>query len=227
MKKLNFSSELAYFIGLPLIAFATALAVEADFGVSMVVAPAYILYAKLNSYFTFFTYGMAEYVLQAFLLIVLMIVVRKFRPYFLLSFVSAIFYGILLDCSMWIVSLLPFDNLYYRILLFVISLPLTTLGIAIILRSYFAPEVYELFIKECAKKLNLSNAKFKLFYDLASCAISIILSFILFGLWHFEGVNVGTIICALISGPLVGLFTKLLDSLFIFKDYLPLKKYFE
>ena len=46
MKKVKFSTEISYFLGIILLAAATTLMVKADFGVSMVVAPAYILHLK-------------------------------------------------------------------------------------------------------------------------------------------------------------------------------------
>ena len=44
MKKPVFYTELAYILGLVLLALGTALTVYGNFGVSMVVAPAYILF---------------------------------------------------------------------------------------------------------------------------------------------------------------------------------------
>lgn len=64
MKK-RFSSELAYILGIVLVALGVVFMEKADFGVSMVVAPAYILYRWLSPIWGFFTFGMAEYCLQA------------------------------------------------------------------------------------------------------------------------------------------------------------------
>ena len=61
-------SELAYFFGILVLALGTALMERADFGISMVVAPAYILHLKLSEYLPFFSFGVAEYVFQAVLL---------------------------------------------------------------------------------------------------------------------------------------------------------------
>lgn len=46
--KRRFSTELAYAVGIVLVAFGTALMEKANFGVSMVVAPAYVLYRWLS-----------------------------------------------------------------------------------------------------------------------------------------------------------------------------------
>lgn len=69
MKKRTFYTELAYILGLIVLAFSAALMEASDLGVSMIVAPAYLLHLKLSQTFAFFTFGMAEYTLQAALLI--------------------------------------------------------------------------------------------------------------------------------------------------------------
>ena len=78
MKKVTFSTELAYILGLTLIAVGVVFMEKANFGVSMIVAPAYILFRFLSNYLPFFTFGMAEYILQALLIIFLFIILRKF-----------------------------------------------------------------------------------------------------------------------------------------------------
>ena len=67
--KRKFSTELAYVFGIVLVALGVVLMEKADFGVSMVVAPAYLLYRWLSPMWSFVTFGMAEYCLQAVLLV--------------------------------------------------------------------------------------------------------------------------------------------------------------
>ena len=97
MKKRTLYTEWAYVLGMVGLSLSVALMTRADFGVSMVVAPAYLLYLKVNSLWPTFTFGMAEYTLQAALLLFTILAAKKFRPYFLFSFVTAVLYGFLLD----------------------------------------------------------------------------------------------------------------------------------
>ena len=60
-KKIKVPSEAVYVASCVLLALAVAMLTAADFGVSMIVAPAYILHLKLG----FLTFGQAEYVIQA------------------------------------------------------------------------------------------------------------------------------------------------------------------
>ena len=88
MKK-KFSTELAYILGIVTLSFGVAFMEKADFGVSMVIAPAYVLYRAISPHLPFFTFGMAEYCFQGLLLLVLMLLLRRFRLSFLFSFVTA------------------------------------------------------------------------------------------------------------------------------------------
>lgn len=74
--KRTFSTELAYVFGIVFVALGVVLMEKADFGVSMVVAPAYLLYRWLSPVWSFVTFGMAEYCLQAVLLLVMCLLLR-------------------------------------------------------------------------------------------------------------------------------------------------------
>ena len=69
--KIHFSTELAYALGLIFIALSVALMQRANFGLSMIVAPAYILHLKISEFLPFFSFGMAEYTLQDVILLLL------------------------------------------------------------------------------------------------------------------------------------------------------------
>ena len=58
--KRTFSTELAYVFGIVFVARGVVLMEKADFGVSMVVAPAYLLYRWLSPVWSFVSFGMAE-----------------------------------------------------------------------------------------------------------------------------------------------------------------------
>lgn len=227
MKKKVFYSELAYIVGLVSLALSAAFMERADFGVSMVVAPAYLLHLKVSQYLPFFSFGMAEYTLQAVLLIVMVIVIRKFRLSYLFSFVTAVVYGFVLDLSMMCVAFIPSELLVTRIILYIIGLLGCAIGVSLLFHTYISPEVYELFVKEVSGIMKVDINKFKTIYDLSSCVLAIIMSFMFFGLWHFEGVKIGTVVCALLNGVTIGMFSKLFDKFFVFEDKLRLRKFFE
>ena len=222
-----FSNELAYVVGIIAVAFGVAFMEKANFGVSMVVAPAYLLYLKLSPSYPFFTFGMAEYTLQAVLLVAMMIMLRKFKLSYLFSFVTAVVYGFTLDFCMWSVNGIDAKPVWARLVMFLGGMVLCSIGISFFFHSYVSPEVYELFVKEVSHHIGMDINRFKTIYDCSSCAISIAMSFAFFGMWHFEGVKLGTVFCALVNGSMIGAVSKFLESHFEFKDCLKLRKYFE
>ena len=225
--KKKFYTELAYIVGLLTLAFGAALMTMADFGLSMIVAPAYILHLKLSQTWSFFTFGMAEYTLQAVLLLITVGVLRRFRVSYLLSFVTAFIYGMLLDGFIELFSTFSFEALYLRVAAYVLGLLFTSFGVTMFFRTYLSPEVYELLVKEVSKKFGVTLSRFKTFYDCGSLVVSVIMTFSFFGLWEFRGIGWGTLVCALVNGWLIGRATKILDKHFEFTDGLRWRKFFE
>ncbi len=83
-----------------------------------------------------------------------------------------------------------------------------------------------LLVKELSEKLQKPTHRVKTVYDCVSCAAAVVMSFAFFGLGRFEGVKLGTVICALVNGWLIGRCTALYERWFEFKDALPWRKYF-
>ena len=77
--KRTFRTELACVFGIVFVAWGVILMEKADFGVSMVVAPGYLLYRWLSPVWSFVTFGMAEYCLQAVLLLAIRLPLRHRR----------------------------------------------------------------------------------------------------------------------------------------------------
>ena len=222
MKKRVFYSEAAYFTGLIVLALGTSLIERASFGMSMVVAPAYLLHLKISPYLPFFTFGVAAYAFQALLLLLLAVFLRKVKKSYFLSFATAFLYGLILDAVMSLVAFLPDFGMAGRIALFAVGLGTSAVGIAFMFHTYFPTEAYELIVKEIAQKFNISIGKTKTAYDICSCTLAVILSLCFFG--GFHGIHVGTLVCAALNGFLIGQVSRFLDKKFTFKDALPLRE---
>ena len=219
--KRTFYCELAYFVGIVVLALGTALMEKADFGMSMVVAPAYLLHLKVSEFLPFFSFGMAEYVFQALLLIILSLIMGKVKKSYFLSFVTAFLYGIILDGAMGIVARFPFGGFVWQAVLYTAGLFICAIGVALLFHTYFPPEAYELFVKELSEKFKLSIGKTKTIYDCCSCVLGVILSLGFFG--KFVGVQWGTILCAVVNGWLIGRISQFLENTFHFQDALPFR----
>ena len=225
MKK-TFYSEAAYFLGTFLLALSAALMERADMGMSMIVAPAYLLHLKVSRFLPWFSFGVAEYAVQAMLLVFLCLVLRRFKISYLFSFLSAVLHGLILDVLIYLLSFAPADHPAFRMTYFVLGLLVGGAGISFLFHTYLAPEVYELFVKEWADKSRWPAGRCKTIYDITSCAVSVLLSFLFFGFGHFEGIKWGTVVCALVNGWLIDRISRILDRHVDFKDGLKLRKYF-
>ncbi len=226
MKKHIFYTEVSYILALIIMAFGAAFTELANFGMSMVVAPTYILHLKICEFIPWFSFGVAEYIVQGLLILITVIIVRRFKLSYLFSFVTALLYGTLLDGAILLVSLLPSEIFILRIVWFIVGSFFCSLAVSLFFHTYIAPEAYELIVKEFAKKFSVNINNVKTFYDCLSTVIAIILSFLFFGFGVFRGIGIGTIICAIINGTLIGKISSILEKHFTFKDKFPFEKYF-
>ena len=226
MKKRVFYTEIAYVLGLVIMAFAAAFTEKADFGMSMVVAPAYILHLKMSQVLPWFSFGVAEYCFQGVLVLITILVMRRFKLHYLFSFVTAVLYGTLLDLAMGILAPLPENNFLLRAVWYLLGTVFCSFAVSLFFHTYISPEAYELIVKEVSRKLNCDINKVKTAYDCISTLLGVLMSFVFFGFGVFKGVKLGTVICALINGFLIGQFTRYLEKEFVFRDKFPLAKYF-
>ncbi len=216
MKKLTFYTEAAYIVGLVMLAFGTALMTAGNFGISMVVAPAYVLHLKISQYFSFFSFGLAEYLLQAVIIAVMMLILKKVRLAYLLTFVTTVIYGLLLDLSMAVLPEIKASAYFVRGAVYVGGVLLCTAAIAFLFKAYLPPAAYEVFVKNVSKRFKIKLFTFKTVFDCLFCVIAAVMSLLFFG--ELKGIGIGTALCALIYGTLIGLFTKLFNKIWVFKD---------
>ncbi len=227
MKKRVFYTEISYVLGLVIMAFAAAFTEKADFGMSMVVAPAYILHLKVSEFLPWFSFGVAEYIFQGVLILITIIVMRKFKLSYLFSFVTAILYGTCLDGAMALISALPENTIAVRIIWYILGTILCSFAVSLFFHTYLSPEAYELIVKEVSQRFNLNINRVKTSYDCISVVLGIVMSFSFFGFGVFKGVGIGTVVCAFINGFLIGRFSSFLEKRFDFKNKFKIQKFFE
>lgn len=216
-RKIKISSEIAYFAAIVLLSLAVAILSTADFGISMIVAPAYLLSLKAG----FLSFGQAEYVVQAIVFILLCIVLKRFRFVYFFSFGTCLIYGFVLDLWRKIPFLNPAAtpprsmNLPLRIAMFVIGMILTSFSVALFFKTYLFPQVYDFFVKAVSCKYGIKLSRLKTIVDLSCLMASVIMTFAFFG--EIRGIGWGTLIMALLNGTVIGYFSKLLDKAFDFQ----------
>lgn len=224
MKKRTLYAELAYALGVLLLALATALMERGGLGMSIVVAPAYVVHLKLAETFAFFTFGMAEYLLQALVLALLFIILRRVRVAWLLTFGTTLLYGLALDGMMALTAYLPTDTLWWRCGWYVLGFLLCAVAVSFLMCTYLPPAAYELFVKELTVKIGRPFAVVKTVYDCVSLVVAVVLSFCFFG--ALRGVGIGTVVGALFNGVLIRWCSRGLNRLFTLQDRFPWRRWF-
>ena len=213
MKKITLHSEIAYLLANVILAFSVAMTAAADFGVSMIVAPAYILHLKIG----FLTFGQCEYLVQGVLFCVFCLLMRKVRLVYFSSFLTCLFYGAILD--LWRAVIPAFNpavtapgsfSFPVRLLLFGTGELLTAFSIALFFKVYLYPQVVDFFVKGVSLRFKLDLTRFKMICDGSMLLLSLALSLIFFH--GFRGIGWGTLVLTATNGLIIGLFSRLLDK---------------
>lgn len=221
-KKITLHSELIYVLSILILSFSVAMVSAADFGLSMIVSPAYILSQKLG----FLTFGQSEYVIQALMFIVFCILMKKVKLIYFSSFITCLIYGAVLD--FWR-TVIPIFNpsvtepgsmaMPLRITFFAVGTLITALAIAMCFRTYLYPQVYDFFVKGITEHFAIDRTKFKIGFDMVFLSISCVMTLTFFQ--RFVGIGIGTIITALVNGFLIGNCGKFLDKFVEVKPLFP------
>lgn len=214
-KKLRGWGELAFVLGTVLLAIGVALMEKGGFGMSMVTSMSYIISLAID----WLSFGTADYLLQGVLLVAYYVLVRRFRAVHLLSFLSAFLFGITLDGIMWLLKGVELTALWQRTAFFAVGMATNALGVAVFFKTYLPLQVYELFVEGLRERLNIPLHKAKTGFDIGCCLTAAALSLIFFG--ELRALGIGTVMCALCNGTLIGIYHKIMDKYIDFSPALP------
>lgn len=232
MKKAEKSGELLWFLGIIFVALGVAICNKADLGVSMIAAPAFIIYEAVAPLWSGFSVGMIEYFLQGVILALLCITVRKFNWRYLLAFGAAVLYGYVLDLFLLIIGTDVFTEIALRWVMLIIGDVITGFGVACFLRTYMPLPVHELFVSEFSTVFKFNTIKVKRIFDFSLLLLSLILSVVLFfdvtefdwtTIWYqsFHSIGLGTLVTTIINSFVIALSRKLVDLIFGTKALFP------
>jgi uncharacterized membrane protein YczE len=191
-------AEVLFSVGLLLISLAIALMVKADLGISVASSVPYVISLR----FPALSFGTWSYLVQGFLVASLVLIVRKIRLAYLLSFGVSVAFGVLLDVfGLWLAPLV-LSGYLARAGLFAASLILISLGIACFVASQLPLLPYDLFVKELAAHTNKSFRLCKTLFDFACLLFSAL--FLLVFVRRLIGLGIGSLLSALLLGSLSG-----------------------
>ena len=221
------AGEISWILGLFLISLGTALCSKANLGISMIAAPAFIIHEAIIFHVgrEVISVGILEYLVQTFVLLLMCAIVRRFNWRYLLSFITAICYGLALNMWLGILGETTFDELWLRWIMFFVGNTSICFGVAFFFRSYLPVESYELIVHEISRVYKLKMDRVKWVYDGCSLIVALILALSLFGdvaefdwskiyMESFHSIGLGTIIAAFISAPIISIIDKLFERIF-------------
>lgn len=233
MKKLPLPSELCYLLGMMVLAIGTVFMEHAELGLAPIVAPAYVIHDWLSPYLPWLSFGVATFLFQGILLLVLALILQRFNLYFLFSFLSGFLMGTLFDVVEALLTKIPTGSLWLfshetgaRVCLLFLGIILYSAGVSLLLFSYFAPEVYELFVDELSLAYGWRFPLVKTIYDCASILLALVISFIALGHVDLRGVGLGSVIFAILDGGFIALFSALNKRIIRGVDLLPWRRFF-
>ena len=222
MKKITLHSEIIYLAAILILSFSSAMQTAADVGISMIIAPAYVISQKLD----FLTFGQSEYLVQGLVFIAFCIIMRSFRAVYLASFGTCVLYGAALD--MWR-SIIPAFNpavtapgsmpMPERIAMLCVGMVITGLAVALFFQTYLYPQVYDFFVREISKKYGIDRTKFKICFDTACLVTATVLSLLFFG--RLTAIGWGTLVMAVCNGTLIGWLGKQFDRIWEIRPLFP------
>lgn len=161
--------------------------------------------------------GTWTYIFQGLLVLILMILQKRFVPQYLFSFVVGFIFGKLLDLHELWINVLP-SELWLRIIYFIISYLLICFGIALSNRCCLPIIPTDLFPRELSKITGVKYSKIKISFDVICLAVTAAMTVIFLG--HLKGLGVGTVLAAFTMGKVVGLMGDYLDRHFQFVSFM-------
>lgn len=210
MKKIKVNGELALLVALIFLAFGIVLVIKADYGMTVVQAPVFVLSLALPS----LTMGTWNYIVQGLLFVLMLMIIRKFRLSFLISFLSGIVYGLILDLFKYLMRGMIADSTLSRIAYFIVGFIFICLAVALFFTCRAPLMPYDIFIREVAIHKKMSIPTFKWIFDISCIVVAIALGLILEG--RIMGIGIGTIIFTLLVSPIIRQIMKLLNERFEF-----------
>lgn len=218
-KRIEKAAELYWVLGILFVALGVALCSKADLGVSMIAAPAFIVYEAIAPVWNGFSVGMTEYMIQGLMLIILCFVIGKFNWRYLLAFAVAVIYGYALDLFLFLLKGFSPASIAARWLVLIAGDCVTAVGVSCFFSTYLPLQVYELFVAELASSFSLDINKVKRVFDISCLIISVALALVLFrdagsfdwskiGCTCFHSLGLGTVFTTIVNSALIAFFGK-------------------
>lgn len=207
-KKELIKKYILFIIGLFFAGVGIAFTKHGELGVSPISSVANVMSLK----FSFFTMGIWLITWNCVLILGQVIILRKdFKIYQLLQIPLSFLFGYFTDIGMKIVSFIPVNSYFVKLLMLFIGIAVLAFGISLSVIANVIMNSGEAIVKAISDKTGFEFGNVKVVFDISCVAVSVVLSLIFFDM-RILGTREGTVISAVLTGFAVKFFTKLLKE---------------
>ena len=194
-----------YCLGLLILAFGVALAVNCNLGVSPVSSLPYIVSQIIG-----LSLGTCTVLVYTLFILLQMAITRKFQPALLLQLVFSTIFGWFVDGAKWVLGDFCLPTYFGQLLMLAASILLIGFSLVLYIDVQLAPMPAEGLVGCLSEKLGRPFTQMKTFVDCSSVVIGLALGFLFLG--KPVGIREGTILTALLVGKTMAAFRKILGS---------------
>lgn len=200
MKKIN--RYAVYLISLFVISLGASLSIKANLGTSPLICIPYV-----GSLITNVSVGTACFIFNIFLISVQVILLRSgFEKRQYLQIVIGVIFSLFMDFTLMMVGFVNPSDYVSQVLVLLVSCIVMAFGVLLEIKTEVVYLPGDGFIVAIAEVLKKEFGKVKPYCDVSFVVIAALLSFLFLG--YLAGVREGTVISAIIIGPIVRLFKK-------------------
>lgn len=204
MKK--YIKYIVYFIGLFLVALGASLSIKANLGTTPLVCIPYVADLITN-----LSVGTTTFIFNIILIAIQVIILRKgFEKRQLLQIVVGTIFAECIDDTLILVNFLDPVNYASQFILLLISCVVMAMGVLLETKANVVYLPGDGLIVALSKVFNKEFGEMKPYCDVPMVIIAAIASFIFLG--HLGGVREGTVVSAIIIGPIVAVLNEYLGS---------------
>ena len=190
-----------YTLGLLILAFGIALAVNCKLGVSPVSSLPYVLSLIFNV-----SLGTCTTIVYATYVLLQMVLLRKFQPALLLQLVFSTIFGWFVDGAKYVLGDFCLPTYFGQLAMLAASIVLIGFSLVLYIDVKLAPMPAEGLVGCLADKLGRPFSQMKTAFDCTSVLLAAVLSLIFLG--GLVGIREGTVLTALLVGKMMGVLRK-------------------
>lgn len=202
----SYSRYIVYLISLFIISLGASLSIKANLGTSPLICIPYVCSLISN-----LSVGTTSFLFSVLLILIQVILLKGgFEKRQYLQLVIGTIFSVFIDFTLFLVDFLNPTDYFSQLALLIVSCVVMAFGVLLEIKTEVVYIPGDGFIVAISKVLKKEFGKVKPYCDVSFVVVATILSVVFLG--YLAGVREGTVISAVIIGPIVRVFKKYLDG---------------